>query len=160
MTKATTTKRAPNQTSWKPGQSGNAAGRPRSGLAFAEAARRRIDPDVVLDLVVRCLADEDVPIAQRLMTVLPFVHAGYLKPPVTTDLNVNGSGAPVRDFGAMSIDERRELLGRLRAVPEVTGRAVDAAPTSTPNTEPDQQVASATNASPMRRDHDHDDQAT
>jgi len=118
MTKATTTKRAPNQTSWKPGISGNAKGRPRTGLAFSERIRERLDPDVVITLLLRHLADEDVPIAARLASALPYIGAGYAKPATATDLTINGS-TPTRDFSAMSLDERRELLGRLRAVPAI-----------------------------------------
>ena len=75
------TRRVPNRGSWTPGQSGNPRGRPRSGLAFAEAVRERINPHAVLDLVERHLADEGVPIAERLHSLLPYIHAGFVRPP-------------------------------------------------------------------------------
>lgn len=109
-------RRTPNAGSWKPGTSGNPNGRPRSGLAFAEAVRERIDPHQVLDLVARHLEDEDVPIAQRLATVLPYLHAGFVKPPTTTDVNVStGAAAEAARLDAIPIEERRRLLADLEA---------------------------------------------
>lgn len=107
--KQATTKRVPNRGSWQPGQSGNVRGRPRTGLAFAEAVRERIDPHVVLDLVVRLLEDEATPIAQRLASALPFVHAGFVKPPTGLDVSVSKSTDEAA-YSHLTDDQIRELL--------------------------------------------------
>ena len=87
-------------------------------MAFADAIRTRIDPEAVLDLVCRLLADEETPIAQRLSSALPFLHAGYLKPPTDANINVN-SGAAHEEHAwlvNMSPEERHAEFTRRAAV--------------------------------------------
>lgn len=113
--KQSPSKKPPTAGSWKPGQSGNPNGRPRSGLALAEAIRERVDPHKVIDLVVRHLEDEDVPVAQRLAAVLPWMHSGFLKPPTSSSLDIT-SGAE-RDLSHLSTAELTEMLARIEGRP-------------------------------------------
>ncbi len=114
-------KRVPNAGSWAPGRSGNPNGRPRSGLAFAEAVRERIDPHKVLDLMERHLADDDVPVAQRLATLLPYIHAGLVKPPTDTNIAITGATTDGASWDAVPLEARREKLAELRALREGAG---------------------------------------
>lgn len=141
--------KAATPASWKPGQSGNPAGRPRTGLAFAERVRERVDPDTVITLALEVLADDNIPARERLVALWPLIDRGFIKPPTTSDINVNGGGVPQRDFASMSIDERRDLLAKLRAVPALdVGRPVDATTPTTTNPEQEQQPADTSNALP------------
>jgi hypothetical protein len=107
-------KRVPNRGSFKPGQpSPNPGGRPRSGLALATAIRERIDPHSVLDLVVRYLSDESVPLQDRLHTLLPWLHAGYLKPPQTSALHITSETLDTGKYSHLSEAEVDAELQRL-----------------------------------------------
>lgn len=106
---------------YAPGTTGNAAGRPRSGLALAEAIRRRVDPERILDLVDRLLADETVPVADRLAAVLPWMGAGYLKPPTTAAVAIETQGAPQLDWSRVPLATRLALLEAIKSA-----RALDA----------------------------------
>ena len=101
----------PTAGSWKPGTSGNLHGRPRSGLALAEAIRSRVDPHEVMDLLIRHLRDEEVPIEKRLAVALPWMQAGFLKPPTATaiDLRTTVTALPA-GWAAMPIEQRRAYL--------------------------------------------------
>lgn len=103
---------------WKPGQSGNPSGRPRSALAFAEAIRARLDPHLVLALVERFIHDESVSVEKRLAALLPWMQAGYLRPPTTAAVTVEVRGSRL-DWDSIPIGERIALLERLEAVPRL-----------------------------------------
>jgi hypothetical protein len=105
---------------WKPGQSGNPKGRPRSGLAFAERVRERIDPDMIIDLAMRVAEDETLSVKTRLEALWPLIDRGFLKPPTTIAAQVHTTSSPTRDWSVVPIDERRELLARIRGA----GRAL------------------------------------
>lgn len=110
----------------KGGPSPNPGGRPRQGLAFADAARRRIDPDVLFDLLDRYLADEEVPIDKRLAAALPYVHAGYLKPPTATQLNVTGSlTTSERPYAELPLEELRARIAAARAAAALPADSTD-----------------------------------
>lgn len=114
--------KGPTPGSFKPGVSGNPNGRPRMPNAAAEKIRERVDLDRVLDLVDVVLAetstaDERADARDRLAVVLPVLDRGYTKPPQGMDVTVGASQAPQRDWSAMPLEERRELLNRVRAIP-------------------------------------------
>lgn len=121
MEQSSSKPRQANRGSWKPGQSGNPHGRPRCGMALAEAIRSRIDPHQVVDLVQRHLEDEAIPIADRLQVVLPWMHSGFLRPPATIAATIETNSTSQRDWGALDIDARRALLEQIRSVPQLTG---------------------------------------
>jgi hypothetical protein len=102
---------------WKPGQSGNPRGSPRSGMAFADAVRRRLDPNECLELVTRYMRDENVPIEKRLAVLLPWLHAGYLKPPTATaiDVRTRHEIALPAGFDAMSPADKARIAADIRA---------------------------------------------
>lgn len=106
--------KGPTPGSWKPGQSGNPKGGPRSGLALATAIRERIDPQTVLDLVVAYIADETVSTADKLDRLLPWLHAGYLKPPTATALHVTGEQSAVGSLTHLSTERLEQLLAEIR----------------------------------------------
>ena len=102
---------------WKPGQSGNPKGRPRSGLAFAERVRERIDPDLVIDLALRVAADETISAERRLEALLPLIDRGFIKPPTTIAARVETTDmTPRRDWQTVPLEERRALLESIRRV--------------------------------------------
>lgn len=114
--------KGPTTTSWKPGQSGNPRGRPRSGLAFAERVRERVDPDLVIDLAMRVAEDEELSPAARLNALWPLIDRGFIKPPTTLAATVSAAVEPTFDVTALPLDEQRNLLDLIRraraALPE------------------------------------------
>lgn len=101
----------------KGGPSLNPKGRPRAGLALAERIRERLDPDTLLDLAVRVAADETLSPERRLEVLIPLYDRGYLKPPTTIAAKVETTDAtPRRDWSAVPLEQRRELLAELRRV--------------------------------------------
>lgn len=124
MKQAKGTQRVPNRGSWKPGQSGNPHGRPRTGLALAEAIRERIDPHKVIDLLESHLADDKVPAAQRLAAALPWMHAGFMKPPTSVDVTTTNT-APAYDLSALTDAELAELEARLAGGAERNSRLLE-----------------------------------
>jgi hypothetical protein len=101
-----------------PGNRGNPKGRPRSGLAFAERVRERIDPDLIIDLAVRVAADETLSPKVRLEALWPLIDRGFIKPPTTIAAQVETTTSS-RDWQAIPLDERRALLERIRGIPRV-----------------------------------------
>lgn len=98
----------------KGGPSLNPKGRPRSGLAFAERVRERIDPDLIIDLAVRVASDETISPERRLEALWPLIDRGFIKPPTTIAAHVQTVASGSRDWSQVSLDERRALLGQLR----------------------------------------------
>lgn len=119
----------------------NPSGRPRSGLALSEAIREKLDPFAVVELVNRFLADETVPLERRLGVLLPWAHAGYLRPPTTINANVSAEPSAAHDLDGLTDDELRERLEWLRGrrsltagpdQPTVQLRQLEAAGSETP----------------------------
>ncbi|MCX5747510.1 MAG: hypothetical protein NT062_34025 [Proteobacteria bacterium] len=105
--------------SWKPGVSGNPNGRPRTGLAFAERVRERVDPDLVINLAMRVADDESMPADARLSALWPLIDRGFVKPPTASTIDLTTTRTPERDWTSVSVDERRALLERIRSVPTI-----------------------------------------
>lgn len=102
---------------WRKGESGNPGGRPRSGLAFAERIRERIDPDRVIDKVEAILNDPDASHKDVMAAAAFLKDSGYLKPPVMTVELAGGASQGVRyDFDALPDAEREALLDRLEGI--------------------------------------------
>jgi len=108
------TKRAPTPASWKPGQSGNPRGRPRSGLALAERIRERMSPDELIDLVTTALADPKIDIEKRVSLAMQLASYGYSKPPAGLDLNVSNTSDEL-DLSNASEEQLRAALEILEA---------------------------------------------
>lgn len=101
-------KKAPTPASWKPGQSGNPKGRPRTGLAFAERIRERVSPDVVIDLAMAVAADETLTAERRLAALLPLVDRGYTKPPTDQNLHLSQANeASEYDYSKLTVEQLR-----------------------------------------------------
>ncbi len=103
---------------WVPGgPSPNPRGRPRVGHALAERIRERLDPDAVIELALEVAADVTLPAERRLAALYGLADRGFTKPAVDTNISVNTSTTPQRDWSAVPLAERRELLARLQNVP-------------------------------------------
>jgi hypothetical protein len=74
----------------KGGPSPNPNGRPRSGFALAEAIREKLDPRSIAEMLEAFRSDTGIPIERRLTLLLPWAHAGYLRPPQSLELNLGG----------------------------------------------------------------------
>lgn len=107
----------------KGGPSLNPKGRPRSGLAFAERVRERIDPDMIIDLAVRVAADETLSPERRLEALWPLIDRGFIKPPTTIAAQVQ-TVTSSRDWSQVPLEERRALLSQLRGAPILDGNRV------------------------------------
>lgn len=134
--------KGPTPGSWKPGQSGNYKGGPRSGLALATTIRERIDPNKVLDIVVGFIDDDKIPAADKLGVLLPWLHAGFLKPPTTSALHVTGDGekldgarllACLSDSALAELADAHDRLGLGRGGEESSPIDTDEAPDSEPD---------------------------
>ncbi len=113
---------------WRPGgPSPNPRGRPRSGLAFAERVRERVDPDLLIDLALRVAEDEELAPAERLAALLPLIDRGFIRPPTTIAARVEttGGGLPAA-FANLSDDELRLEIARRRALLAGDPRSSDA----------------------------------
>lgn len=111
-------KRGPTSTSWRPGRSGNPKGRPRTGLAFAEAVRKHLDPETALAFIIRFCKDETQPYPARVAAMFGLIDRGYVKPPI--GVAIASIAPPELDFAHLSEDELRERLAWLRGQPLVT----------------------------------------
>jgi hypothetical protein len=129
MTEQSAPKRRGNPAWVKGGPSPNPLGRPRTGLAFAERLRERVDPDVAIDLLLQFATDDTVSAERRLATMLPWLAAGYMRPPTTIDASVT-SHEPPSDYNldALSVDERRTLAALLAKARVTDPSAADAKP--------------------------------
>lgn len=99
---------------WQKGMpSPNPKGRPRSGLAFAERVRERIDPDMIIDLAVRVAEDETLSAKARLEALWPLIDRGFIKPPTTIAAQVHTTSSPTRDWSAVPLETCEALLDQL-----------------------------------------------
>ena len=102
------------------GPSLNPAGRPKRGTSLAERVRWIVDPDELVEFLLGVVRDGKAKIESRLVAAGQLLDRGWGKPLSTVDLNVTGTpGAPTRDLSGMTLDERRELLAKIRALPQI-----------------------------------------
>jgi len=112
--------KGPTPGSFRPGVSGNPAGRPpsRSASCFAERARERVPPDLALDLALAVAQDTSIPPAERLHALWPLIDRAYQRPATATTADVRvtaGQAAADARFDALPIDRRRALLESIEA---------------------------------------------
>ena len=114
----------PTKGSFKPGDPRiNRNGRPRAGTAFSERGRERLDPDKVLDLVERTLADETLPPRERLAIVMPVVDRVYAKPITATDVTVRTDEQRLSDAVLARLSQ--SALDELEAAQAAAGQQPD-----------------------------------
>lgn len=107
----------PTAGSFKPGVSGNPAGRPpKIAGAFAERVREKVSPDLVIDLALKVANDEKLDARERLTALWPLVDRGWTKPPAGLDLNVGGAQSSGEDWSRVPLDVRKAELERRRAL--------------------------------------------
>ena len=98
----------------------NPRGRPRVGDSLANAVRQKFSPERIVELAEKlaCTAESE---QVRLAALQLLAERGFGKVVTTIDASITaeGSAPPERDWSAMPLAERRELLARLRAVPEL-----------------------------------------
>jgi hypothetical protein len=77
----TRTKRQASAGSWKPGQSGNPKGRPRTGMSLAERVRALVDPDEMIAAMLAIARDKKKPDATRMAAWGWLADRGFQRPP-------------------------------------------------------------------------------
>lgn len=94
----------------------NPKGRPRSGLAFAERVRERVDPDKIIDAVLEVLENAEKP-SERLQAATFLRDSAYAKPPTATaiQLTTGNEEQSQYNFGAMPLEKRIAILDAIRA---------------------------------------------
>jgi len=86
---------------------------------LANAFRHRFPVEKIVELAAK-LAESAESEQVRLSALQLIAERAHGKVVVGIDASIsNGSTPPERDWSALPIDERRELLARLRAVPEL-----------------------------------------
>lgn len=112
-----------NPAMYKGGPSLNPHGRPRVGDSLANAVRQRFSPERIAELAGK-LAESAESEQVRLSALQLLSERGYGKVVSVVDATISSAhAAPERDWSAMPIDERRELLARLRGVPQLDGES-------------------------------------
>lgn len=99
---------------FKPGQSGNPAGRPRTGLSLAEKIRDGIDLDRVIELANELLGASDISADEKLKAILPLLKMGYVQPP--QGIEIRDERPRQLDYSNLSLAEKRVWLELARKV--------------------------------------------
>lgn len=113
-------KRAAPPTAWKPGQSGNPKGRPRSGMALAEALRE-LPLESVVERVKKALGSSDDRDALAAATFV--ANHGYSKPESKHELTLNQGKPAAYDHQRLTEAEQQTLhvlLAKARIPAELT----------------------------------------
>ena len=105
-------------TSFRPGVSGNPAGRPkrpdtieaRRVVADVKSAARELTP-VAMDTLERAMTDQKAPWAAKITAAIAVLDRGWGKPQQTVSANVSV-------FDQMTDDEQKMLLAALSAIRE------------------------------------------
>lgn len=109
----------------KGGPSINPHGRKPIGTSLAEAVRRKVPPDRIVDEALRRLDDPEESGAVKMAAIVFLAERGYGKVTTTIDANVMGAAATHRDWSKMPVGERMALLEQLRSVPVMDSDAID-----------------------------------
>lgn len=105
----------PNATSWRPGQSGNPRGRPRSPSACAERIRELVDPKEWIEYELSIARDATKLVEQRSSAWHALIDRGFVRPP-TTSVHVDLVSPLAIDYSKMPLDLRLAELERRRAL--------------------------------------------
>lgn len=108
--------------SWSKGQSGNSSGRPR-GFAGVSAfvLGETQDGKELAQWMIDIWRDKSRPHVERERAHQWLSDRGLGRPVTTVDLQVTAGDGVQRDWSAMPLQERLELLERIRAVPRLGG---------------------------------------
>lgn len=111
-------KRPATPGSWRPGISGNPAGRKPNGETLADAYRAKFTPERIVELAER-LATEAVSEQVRLQALAMISERAHGKVANVLDASINAgtSSTDYSHLSAMPLDERRLLLAKLRGEP-------------------------------------------
>lgn len=102
------------------GTSGNASGRPKGAAGLARyIALTTQDGHELVDRLIALSRSKSAPVRDVLAATMALLDRLAGKPMMSAELSLSTTGTPVpgRDWSALPLDERRELLDRLRAVP-------------------------------------------
>ena len=105
--------KGPTPASFKPGQSGNPRGRPRSPNACAEKIRELVDPKEWIEFQLAVARDESKTIEQRSSAWHALIDRGFVKPP-TTSVHIDLISPLAIDYSKMPLDLRLAELERRR----------------------------------------------
>lgn len=107
---------------WKPGQSGNPGGRPRSGNSLAEVIRRNVDPQKLVEELER-IANTSPSDQTRLRAIELLMARGWKAPAQVVEV---GPSDPFEDLTNVELSERkREILARIEARKQLTEGEAD-----------------------------------
>lgn len=111
---------------FKPGQSGNPAGRPKLATAFAERVREKVDPDRIIDAALDIM--EHAEKESDRLTALTFLHAaGWTKPP--TELRIEAHGhVQSYSLAHLTMSEQSEILSALQRARQLSAEGAAALP--------------------------------
>lgn len=111
------------------GPSANPHGRPKRGMSLAERVRHRADPDELVDFLIGVVRNEKAKLEARLEAARQLFDRGWGKPLASHEISVAVPGpAAGRDLSALPVDERRDLLAKLRGLPALGDGAPAALP--------------------------------
>ena len=113
-------------TRWKPGQSGNPAGRKPTGLAFAERVREKVDPDIVIDAALKILRTAEKE-SDRLAAATFLRDSGWVKPPVQLSIEAHGQ-VQSYSLAHLTMSEQSEILSALQRARQLSAEGVAALP--------------------------------
>lgn len=101
---------------WKPGQSGNIKGRPKSKHTLSEAIRAGIDPAEMVTIALGILRSPTIPASVKIQMWQVLSDRGWSKPPAQRELTVSVAATPTLPAGwaALSVPERLAYLETIR----------------------------------------------
>ena len=105
------------------GTSGNALGRPKGAAGLARfIGEQTKDGHELVDRLLALSRSESAPVRDVLAATMALLDRLAGKPMQPSELALStGTPTLARDWASMPLGERRELLARLRAVPELVG---------------------------------------
>jgi hypothetical protein len=103
-------RKAPTPGSWKPGKSGNPAGRPRKGDALAEAIRAEVSPQELIAVAREVIADAKAPGSVRLQAATFLAERGYARPAERHEVAVGQAVDDEPDLSGLTMEQLHELL--------------------------------------------------
>jgi len=101
---------------WKPGQSGNPAGRKQTKHVLSDEIRRGVDPKEMVALALAALRSPTTSSSVKLQWWAALADRGWARPPAERELTVSVAATPTLPAGwaALPIGERLAYLESLR----------------------------------------------